>query len=743
MSSNTNTNINVPHSSNSIQLNPHDYVNKGINDITLEYFNLINPEQKKSIKSLFIGIGIVIGSDIFKSIIQSLIRENHKSINEFILGGLQIFSFDNFYFGFNYAKNNCFSIINNFSNIFLRKKNYDLTRKNNSIIKSYTIDCDELFIKKLILLVENYKSNKDNYDKIKNIDYIVNCENEIDIKLNNCAYIKNLSDIKINYDDTNFNIQNISYKNNHNGNEIIEIIGCSNINTLYDLFSKEYTEFKELYTYSIAKYDSDGPLLIGCPLLIGGYGYTQNHITPNTRSLGCDILYHIFGDSKYDIQKNQNKINLIVINLYMFISIYNTYRNMINPDIQKNYNSTNNFQLLYAYSEIQGVCCNILLKLSKNFVSLFLTNFEKALNNALKKEVNNNLKKLEIIYDNDEKKIFEFIEYININSKKNKVNKEINIYTIGIEDVYNIEQKVNPEYKKYYETKKTLIEEKKSLEDIIKLIGLEPENYIENKIKKYEIKKKIVNKKYCSFDNLYLRKQQDHQLFNLTDRFINDKKMMEELGIPNKLGILLYGEPGCGKTTSIITISSYLGRDIFYLNLKSVKTNQELKMIFDYVNTEHSGGGVIVLEDIDAMTNIVNKRINEKQNNVTTDLPNINNLVDSYDDSITLEYLLNLLDGTLTFNDSVVIITTNHLDKLDPALYRSGRIDNLIEMKKCDYYQISRIYKRFIKRDIDYKVLNKIPEDTFTPATIIFHLVDWIKKRENPDEIIMGEFIRI
>lgn len=46
MSSNTNTNINVPHSSNSIQLNPHDYVNKGINDITLEYFNLINPEQK-------------------------------------------------------------------------------------------------------------------------------------------------------------------------------------------------------------------------------------------------------------------------------------------------------------------------------------------------------------------------------------------------------------------------------------------------------------------------------------------------------------------------------------------------------------------------------------------------------------------------------------------------------------------------------------------------------------------------
>ena len=153
---------------------------------------------------------------------------------------------------------------------------------------------------------------------------------------------------------------------------------------------------------------------------------------------------------------------------------------------------------------------------------------------------------------------------------------------------------------------------------------------------------------------------------------------MDELGIPNKLGILLYGEPGCGKTTTIVTIASYFGRDIFYINLKSVSTNDELKMIFDHINTKHSGGGIIVLEDIDAMTTIVNKRVSEDsyEDIGTTDL------IETTNNSITLEYLLNLLDGTLTYNDSIVIITTNHIEKLDPAIYRAGRIDNLIEMKK-------------------------------------------------------------
>lgn len=160
---------------------------------------------------------------------------------------------------------------------------------------------------------------------------------------------------------------------------------------------------------------------------------------------------------------------------------------------------------------------------------------------------------------------------------------------------------------------------------------------------------------------------------------------------------MLHGEPGCGKTTTIITVASYFGRDIFYVNLKSIQTNSDLKLVFDHINNSHSGGGIIVLEDIDAMTSIVEKRRSIADGEMESDRK---------EDTITLEYLLNLLDGTLTYDDSIVIITTNHLENLDPALYRPGRIDNLIEMKKCDHYQISRIFQKFMCRDIDINVLS-------------------------------------
>ena len=88
------------------------------------------------------------------------------------------------------------------------------------------------------------------------------------------------------------------------------------------------------------------------------------------------------------------------------------------------------------------------------------------------------------------------------------------------------------------------------------------------------------------------------------------------------------------------------------------------------------------------MTNIVKKR------ETKLDELNITDLTEAGDDSLTLEYLLNLLDGTQTYKESITIITTNHINKLDTALYRAGRIDYKIEMKKCDHYQLRKIYKR-------------------------------------------------
>ena len=45
-------------------------------------------------------------------------------------------------------------------------------------------------------------------------------------------------------------------------------------------------------------------------------------------------------------------------------------------------------------------------------------------------------------------------------------------------------------------------------------------------------------------------------------------------------------------------------------------------------------------------------------------------------------------------------------------------------------------------RDISQEVLEKIPEDTYTPAEIIFHVKLYVKKREETDEVIMQPFIK-
>ena len=235
---------------------------------------------------------------------------------------------------------------------------------------------------------------------------------------------------------------------------------------------------------------------------------------------------------------------------------------------------------------------------------------------------------------------------------------------------------------------------------------------------------------------MYLSKKDKTTLTSLLHIFKNNKVKFEKLGLPNKLGILLYGLPGCGKTSTVTAVATYLQKDIYYLNLNGVKTNEELSMLFDYVVKETTTSGIIVMEDIDAMTKVVHKRGVEEKKDLT-----VGELVSSKDGKLTLEYFLNLLQGSLTQNGTIYIATTNHLEVLDPAFYRDGRFDVKIEMKKCDRYQINAIYHNFFKRNIPEKLLMKIEEDVWTPANIIYHIKNYMFT-DYPDEEILGCFLK-
>lgn len=91
---------------------------------------------------------------------------------------------------------------------------------------------------------------------------------------------------------------------------------------------------------------------------------------------------------------------------------------------------------------------------------------------------------------------------------------------------------------------------------------------------------------------------------------------------------------------------------------------------------------IILLEDIDAAF-----ASREETNTQKAAFEGLNR--------VTFSGLLNCLDGVASTEARIVFMTTNYLDRLDPALIRPGRIDSKEYIGHCTYYQVAQMFKRF------------------------------------------------
>lgn len=132
----------------------------------------------------------------------------------------------------------------------------------------------------------------------------------------------------------------------------------------------------------------------------------------------------------------------------------------------------------------------------------------------------------------------------------------------------------------------------------------------------------------------------------------------KDRGLSYKLGLVLYGPPGTGKTSFIKALASYLEYDVYILDLN---TQSDLTLSKTLSSTGKKS--IIVMEDFDSVKATLS-RDNTPNGEVKDEIL-----------GVTTSGLLNAMDGLAPLDDRIIIMTTNHLEKIDPALVRKGRID--------------------------------------------------------------------
>ncbi|KAI3450990.1 hypothetical protein Pfo_007655 [Paulownia fortunei] len=173
-----------------------------------------------------------------------------------------------------------------------------------------------------------------------------------------------------------------------------------------------------------------------------------------------------------------------------------------------------------------------------------------------------------------------------------------------------------------------------------------------------------------TFDKLAMDPNLKRSIIEDLDRFLRRKDYYKKVGKAWKRGYLLYGPPGTGKSSLVAAMANYLRFDVYDLEFSSLHSNSELRKILVCTNNK----SIIVVEDIDCSAQM------HDRDGDTDSEPE-----DSSNTKLTLSGVLNFIDGLWSTcgDERIIIFTTNHKEKLDPALLRPGRMDMHIHMGYC------------------------------------------------------------
>ncbi|CAG8640717.1 11609_t:CDS:1, partial [Diversispora eburnea] len=217
------------------------------------------------------------------------------------------------------------------------------------------------------------------------------------------------------------------------------------------------------------------------------------------------------------------------------------------------------------------------------------------------------------------------------------------------------------------------------------------------KVQDYSKKLDVLNKIYLEeLDKIVLNDTEENLIKKEIKYFIENNKYYKSIDMLYKKDILIYDPPETGKMTLINVIRSTLRRDICFLNLGNIKKDSELNSAFNLIRSNK----IIVLKDVDTQSRIIldRSKIEFEKPKVTKYLKSSENGNSKKNSNkLTLAAFLNCLDGHTLPSGTIIIMTTNHVEKLDSACIRRGRMDIHLELGYCTHYQIRKMYRQVYK----------------------------------------------
>ena len=229
-----------------------------------------------------------------------------------------------------------------------------------------------------------------------------------------------------------------------------------------------------------------------------------------------------------------------------------------------------------------------------------------------------------------------------------------------------------------------------------------------------------------NFSNLFFEGKD--LIINRIDNYLTNSEKYNNLGIPHTLGFLFHGPPGTGKTSTIKAIANYTNRTIVSINVKHFDNVYSLIKLF---NTEFLSAyklpfekRLYVFEEIDCNDAFLcrEKKIEKEEQKdqlkitLSSDTKSLKKQMIEEENKITVGNLLEVLDGIIEPKDRMCIFTTNHIEKIDKAFLRPGRIDVIMEFKKLRKVDIQSLFKIWFNKPIPEKEFSMIKDYTISQA---------------------------